>query len=322
MKKAQIAMQFNWIFVFIVGAVILIFFLYIIKSQTKEADTELAASIIKNLDTVVKSSEQKAGTLKLIKIPDVTIQFVCEDGVSFYDLGNGIRKDIPYDIIFSQSKLSGNQLISWTQSWDLPFRIGFFQYLTTRKAQFIVVDDGQFAPELLKILPKNITVKSIGPSDDIPDFNYDYYKIIEFSTHPHTGDKPAENVHNITINTTDLKSHGEVSFDGAPAVKYLKEEALLGAIFAEDEEFYKCTMDKAFDRLQTLMDLNYKRTLNISREISDERCLMLYGFIEEKINEITSNPTLENSESIYLHSKQIARDNLNLIRSKNCPIIY
>ncbi|MBU0471770.1 MAG: hypothetical protein KKF65_04035 [Nanoarchaeota archaeon] len=307
---------------FIVGGIILLFFVFVIRSQTDEADIELASSIIKNLDTVIKSSQQKEGNLNIIKIPDVKIQFVCEEDISFYDLGNGITKDIPYDIIFSQGELSGNQIISWTQSWDVPFRISFFQYLTTRNAQFIIVDDENKATELLNMLPNNITKKIINTNEPIKDYNYDYYKIIQFKGSEHNGEKPTENVHIITIDSEDINSFGKITFDNEGESSFLKKESLLGAIFSEDKAYYECTMKKAFERLETLMELNKERIKKLSANIADQKCFAIYGFCIEEIDDILLTPKLSNSQTIYYQSKELARDNQNLIRGKNCPLIY
>ncbi|MBC8500601.1 MAG: hypothetical protein ISS25_01010 [Nanoarchaeota archaeon] len=336
MKKAQISLQFNWIFVFIVGAVILLFFLVIVRSQTKDADYELAGEIIKNLDTVVKSSEQTAGTLKMIKIPDVTIEFVCEPDtkVSFYDIGNGVSKDTPHDIIFSQKELSGTELISWTQSWNVPFRIGFFQYLTTRRAQYIIVNDildesqGGLSEKLFKMLPKNITKILIEQGEDVEDKGYDYYKIIQFKGNEHGGDvkAPDDKVQIIMIETNDLNAHGTVNFTRENKVlKFLKKESLFGAIFAEDVDFYNCTMAKAFERLKTLMTLSHDRTSQLRVEVSDTKCSTLYEWSLDDIDNILSTidaSGLNGADSIYEASKQLARGNQNLIRGRNCPLIY
>jgi hypothetical protein len=333
MKRAQLNLQFNWIFVLIVGAIILAFFLLVIRYQTSGADIELAAEIVKNLETVVKSTEQVEGSLKELSIPDVKIEFVCErEGISFYDIGSGGRKDIPYDIIFTQGELRGRELISWTQSWDVPFRIAMFQYLTTNNAKFVIVNDGAGpkAEELFGILPSNITKEVIEQTEDVEDDNHDFYKIIHFEGEvlsPEQYDElPEERVNIITIDANTLDSYGEIFFNKeGEHITYLKKEMLLGAIFSEDAEFYECTMNKAYQRMKTLMVLNYNRTENLSNEITDTKCSALYLWNLEDTNRILSlidNPEYDNVMEMYEKSERIARTNQNLIRGKSCPLIY
>jgi len=325
-QKGQLSLQFNWIFVIFVGAIILAFFLMMIKNQTKSADFEMAGELIKNLDTIIKSAEQSTGTVKPINIPASTkINFVCEPGLSFYDLGNGITKDIPYQIIFAQAELKGTPLISWTQSWDLPMRISFFQYLTTKGSRFIVVNDtvGTLAEKLYDWLPKNITIEIIQPTDTITDTNHDYYKVIEFegTNNLHTG-TIEPNVHKLTIRPSSdgLDSHGEVQFDGGGNIGFLKKEALFGAIFAEDEEFYTCTMEKAFARMKTLMEMNERRLTDFEDLVTESVCASSYSWTRYEINNVMLNKM--NVQSLYQSSKKIERDNSNLMRAKRCPLIY
>jgi len=331
-KKGQIEIQFNWIFIFIVGVIILIFFLFVIRSQTKSADIELAGDIIKNLDTVVKSAQTTVDAEKIIAMPNVKISFICEPdtNISFYDLGNGVKKDTPYDIIFSQEKLSGYELISWTQSWDVPFRIATFQYLTTKRAQFIIVNDtGTFAEELNKSLPKGMNKLFINPNDNIVDNNYDYYKIIEFDGSKHTGDKPTKNVHKIIIHINSgqstIDSYGTVKFDepDVPIINFVKKASLFGAIFSEDADFYNCTMNKAFDRFEILMKLQHNRTGEIKDKLPAEMASCRNIFIVSGSDmDSLSSKKLVDAANIFEGSKKIMRANENLIRGKNCPLIY
>ncbi|MFC2135433.1 hypothetical protein ACFLTH_12540 [Bacteroidota bacterium] len=332
MEKGQISLQFNWIFILAVGIIILIFFLIVVKNQTKNADYELSGDILRNLDTVVKSSEHVEGTFKRIKIPDSVIVFECETetNISFYNIGNGIRKDIPYDIIFSQRELKGTELMSITKSWDVPFRIAMFQYLTTKKAQFLIVEDtGGLAQELFDLLPENISKKMIETNDIVEDNNYDYYKIIQFeeSLLPSENIRaPADRVHTITISPAlGLDSYGTVKFDETTTHSYLKLASLFGAIFAHDADIYECTMNKAFQRFETLINLTSSRMAELKTTETDGQCISLLTWGEEDLDNILSNIQnngLSSADTIYISSNSLERGNHNLIRGKNCPLVY
>lgn len=330
MSRAQISVQFNWIFVIIIGGIILMFFLTVIKSQVKTADIELAGDILRSLDTIIKSSEQKPDSTNVIRIPNVPLNFVCEPGLSYYNIGSGGQNDITYDIIFSQKRLSGKTLISWTQSWDVPFRIAIFQYLTTMNARFIVVDNDEsnedsIAKELYYLLPGNISKELIQQNGEVKDFNYDYYKIIQFE-----GKKlfsgnvkaPANLVHTITIKTEKgLDSHGTIIFEEeGETVDFVKKEALLGAIFSDDSEYYECTMDKAYERLDLLMKLNEKRVSALLEAKIDTECETYYQWANNYFNNIRNSGN--DVKTIYDNSKSLKSDNENLIRGPDCPLIY
>ncbi|MFH1589470.1 MAG: hypothetical protein ABIB43_02800 [archaeon] len=321
LKKGQISLQFNWIFVFIVGAVILMFFITIIKAQTGEADIEMAGTLMQNLDTIVKTSDPGDSNVKSEPIPGVTIKFVCESDISFYDVRNGVRKDLPYDIMFSQAELKGDKLMVWAENWEVPFKIAQFQYLTTNKALFMIVDDEKFARTLYNELPSNISKKLIQPSTPIDYSGYDYYKVIQFKGRENTKIPDFMNV--LTIETTNLDSYGTLKFKDKGIEKtsqFLKKESLFGAIFSEDFTFYECTMSKAFDRLEILMELNKRRIQKLNDENFSTSCF--YYSTISKFDNIIRDADLDKSGSIYQSQDSIASDNRKLMKGKSCPLIY
>jgi|FLOH01.1.fsa_nt_gi hypothetical protein len=325
MKKAQLSTQFNWIFVFIVGAIILIFFLYLIRAQTKSADKELTGDILKNLETVVKSSESTAGVVKVINIPSSNINFFCQEDISYYEIGS-LRRDIPYDIIFSEDKLMGDKIVSWTQSWNVPFRISVFQYVSTDNIYFLVVqDDHGLADELFNLLPANISKNKISQTDLIKDLNFDHYKIIQFKDSEFTGTiEPVQGVDSLIINAPyGLNAYGQIEFvNEGVSVGFLKKESLLGAIYSADSNYYNCTMNKAFNRLELLLNLNKKRLAELETFVSDTDCNTTYSFSYDDMDEMINHMNIQEVENLHILSERIARDNQKLIRGRNCPLIY
>ena len=138
-KRGAIEVQFNWIFVIIVGAVILLFFFAIINNQSKTTEDRISISQSKYFETVITSTGQKVGTLKEYQIPGLKISFECDSGANLYSYSvqNLPARDTKYDVIFTQEELIGNNIQTWTQSWDLPFAVGTFLYITNSKQGYI-----------------------------------------------------------------------------------------------------------------------------------------------------------------------------------------
>jgi hypothetical protein len=329
MKKAQIAIQFNWIFIFIVGAIILAFFLVVIKSQAKQSNLELSAELINNLDTIIKTSQRSSGSFKIIDLPAVTLNFVCKDGFSNYELGNtGLKKDIPYDVIFAPSEMNGAQLISWSVDWKVPYSITSFQFLTNSRIQYIVVNDtsSPFSRDLFNLLPENITKKTVLFNDQIDDYNYDSYKIIFFTKVPQNINTPKSKTELIKIipSSNGLDGYGTIKFyEESPSSgnlmgnsSYIRKESLLGAIFAQDYTFYECTMKKAYNRLDLINNITHYRTWNLSQETSiDNGCRNIYIHALSLL-------TYSTVPELYQNSVNMRKDNEDLIRGRNCPLIY
>ena len=59
-KKAIIEVQLNWIYILIVGAIILVFFVVVAKKYAANAELKISSQILENLDTTVISATQAA----------------------------------------------------------------------------------------------------------------------------------------------------------------------------------------------------------------------------------------------------------------------
>ena len=71
-KKAMIEIQFHWIFILIVGAVILLFFATMIYRQKTVSETGISADVLVNLESIISGSMISTKTLNLLDIPKGT----------------------------------------------------------------------------------------------------------------------------------------------------------------------------------------------------------------------------------------------------------
>jgi len=64
-KKGVVDIQFNWIFVLISGAILLIIFTGIIINQKDISQTSIDVLVLKNLNAVLAGSEVSTGTVNV-----------------------------------------------------------------------------------------------------------------------------------------------------------------------------------------------------------------------------------------------------------------
>ena len=64
-NKAQLEIQFNWIFVLIVGTVLLVFFFSLIGSQSKSSEQGVAINLAQRMKSILSATEQQPGTVKI-----------------------------------------------------------------------------------------------------------------------------------------------------------------------------------------------------------------------------------------------------------------
>lgn len=187
-KKAQLQIQFNWIFVIIVGSVFLLFFFGLINSQSKTTDERISISQSKYFETVITATGQKVGTLKEYEIPGLEVDFYCDaKQLDYsYSVENLPSRDTKYDVIFTQKKLEGDDIQTWTQTWNVPFKAATFLYITNSKQGYIFYNysavkelpgpTSQFE-EIQGEFPQNISMDVVDEDDvdwdDIAGRNYE-----------------------------------------------------------------------------------------------------------------------------------------------------
>jgi len=189
-KKAQVEMQFNWIFVLIVGTVLLAFFFVLISKQTNNSDQQISASLSRHFTTVIKTNAQRSGTVKAFNVPrNVELEFTCdsERQIHQYTLNDLKGADIKYDIIFAPSYLQNSKLYTWTEEWVLPSDSGFgitsMLYLTNPNHGYFFYNEtpNSNSAILRDEFPKNFSVHYIdddnvdGKPIEMSSKNYDTY---------------------------------------------------------------------------------------------------------------------------------------------------
>ena len=146
-KKAVIEVQFNWLFVLIIGAVILIMFSGIIIRQKNISETSKNVMMLNNLDAIFSGSEASKGTVNIVRIPETRIEFRCNR----YSIGE-LSKQLGVMNVFPPSILEGDRLISMTLDFSMPYRITNLVYITSPKYRYIFIG-GNDAREMEIMMP-------------------------------------------------------------------------------------------------------------------------------------------------------------------------
>ena len=291
-KKGQVEAQFNWIFVLVVGGIILLFFTVIVMRQKTVSEQKLSATIISDLETIFTGASVSKGTTHLLEVPKVDLEFDCN---RFY-LGQ-VNKPIGKQVVFAPSRVKGTKLLTWTLEWNAPFKVTNFLYITSLEMRYIFIYDG-LGEDLIKTInntfPEEMNTEFYEYPLDFQDIkNKNNYKVrlifigkfgkpdieeaIEGSDYfPSKLSKMDDNDVTallITPSTTSekylhfyKKSGEEFEFRGdtvadskSSSIDYISPEdldenlpSLFGAIFADDYETYNCVMKKAFERLNLI----------------------------------------------------------------------
>ncbi|MBI4896136.1 MAG: hypothetical protein HY832_01155, partial [Candidatus Aenigmarchaeota archaeon] len=163
-KRGQVDVQFHWVFILIIGAIILSFFVGLSLWYKGSQEQKITADIVTSLDSVLDTAKQSPKTARTTTIPDITLSFSCSpDECSDYGCisdfsGGGISQSTETEILFALHDLSGSELITWALEWQLPYKIANFLYLTTDRVRYVFVyDDAHkvLASSVMSLLSEN-----------------------------------------------------------------------------------------------------------------------------------------------------------------------
>ncbi|NQV09305.1 hypothetical protein HQ529_05635 [Candidatus Woesearchaeota archaeon] len=350
-KRGAIEVQFNWIFVLIAGALILLFFVIIVQRQTDVSEEKESIDIRTNLKTILTSAKQSTNTLFSLQMPKTEITYDCT--------GYSVKGTNPIKLgeSFSPSLLKSvrRTLYLWSLDWSVPYKTANFQYVVTPDVRYVIVSEDQYsayATKLYSMLPGNITkeFKQLVEIGGLVDKNNYKVKFIFFGNGielpSFTNNMENEDVTAIKI---DVSVECESKLDGCGTITFyekgdsnllvekgehpfLKKESLLGGIFVDKEEIYECVMKKAMKRLEMVTNVYINRTDELYNYFIEDGlgyCDIHTKYFSalNKLNNIASESNVfEISNIINIYNNAYLENNLKImnrdLQRASCPLIY
>lgn len=288
-KKAVIEVQFNWLFIFIAGVIILIFFINIAGKYKDKSETDLSSDIVSKISAIATSGQLSSNSNSRIEVanldltldcyPDTCNEFGCSSEFDFG--GKGIMAPAWMDLepVFSPFYIKGDYLVTWSLDWTMPYKVCSFLYLTSVEHKYVLVykdSSESFAREVYGKLSENkfIDVELIEESE-IPTVPYRGEQMIKFVLFY----IPSENPPSPNLEVIKSKKWDVLYIDGTPEMgsanysivvdgeylpgvgyPYLGLPMLIGAIYSDDVDFYTCNAKKAFLKLRNMNNIFYRRT--------------------------------------------------------------
>ena len=346
MRKAQLSVQFNWIFVTIAGAIILLFFVGLVFKQKEVSDTNLIASVSEEFKAILTGAGLSTGTTNVIQIPKIEIKFACEDGDAWFGVDwerTGIRTPLPFEVIFAPDIVKGREIITWALDISAPFKILNLLHVTSPEIRYIFVGNNKFADEVFSKVPKEILKERMISADDMDgviDKKHDKVKFIFFSTAPEYISLPSF-FKDVDVSAVQIFSERIVfykkqglSLIAEGDVFYLDERLVYGAIFSEDLDYFKCNLQKMYKRLSFVVDIYAQR----ERALIDyyalnpidpkARCKDFYWISDEKtyldLYKERADACSLDIEKCSLLKSDIAdvKSNNKVLKQKSCPLLY
>ncbi|RJQ17579.1 hypothetical protein C4573_01215 [Candidatus Woesearchaeota archaeon] len=336
-KKAAIEMQFNWIFIIIAGAVLLAFFFIITQSQRESSKINADLKILQHTDTVLKNIEQSSlnsdSTIVTLGFPKTAFQISCGEVSELSIQDSGYAVSLKNQAVFSPKNLEGSKINAWIVNYNIPYKVMPFVYLTAADRLFVFVNDsnsGGKVEQLFYEFSANFSSVLVNDISSVPE-GYDTYVYVTYST---TSNTPNINPSNPKYLIIHIKPDSGSDYDGVGNVQfyktgeavphagfaYLKKESVFGAMFSEDGNFYKCTMEKVFTRAKYVNTLHADRAIAIQKNMTNTVCEPVYVWPVYYLHEMKSM-NFSSMPDYYDNLIKLEKGNKDLAKL-SCPLLY
>ncbi len=256
-KKAQEQVQFNWIYIAVVGAIILLIFVNIASGIRKNSKTQLAVDAITYFDEIFTSAQASENTENSITLAGLELEVASDaEDCNFYTIkGTNLGgRSTEFTPLFSPGTIKKTAL-AYSMGWDMPFRVNYFLYLSSPDIAYVSVGSNSIFGEL----PEHLTTQKAARSDDF--VNQNYYKVKFFSTNENSlslldssvrklKDDDATAVYiNEGSRTIKFFRKNGAALEETGVTYYVDKPTMIAAIYSESMDAYECNLKKAVKRL-------------------------------------------------------------------------
>ena len=338
-NKKAFEIQFNWIFVLIAGAAILIFFASIIIKQKSITQSSTNIEMIKQMESIISGASVSTDTIVPLEIPTFEIKISCNK----FSIGTSSSQ---YNnlILFAPSLIKGNKLVAQTMEFREPYRSTNLLFITSMQARYILIGGDSLLKEINKTLPTELDKQSFALYEPSKIRNTNNYKVklifsnVNFpSSVPDSLAKmPDSDVTAIRVNgdlekgNIDFYKKNDKAFTLTGNSAYIGKSSLIAAIYAENQELYNCNMNNVYSK-NSLVTKVYKGKIGgLILQATRPECKQIYtdslpylNRIDAASSKLSKEPKIEIQEinDISSASKSLITQNEEA-QKFSCPMIY
>lgn len=331
MNKKGFEIQFNWIFVLVAGAAILLFFAAIVVKQKSVSEASTKAIVLKSIDAIITGASVTTETTKREDIPYSEIGVECNR----VTIG-GVSKQYQNLILFSPGSIYGSKLLWQTASFSVPYRATNLLYITSPQIRYIIIGSSELAADINRSMSPDISKESYQSMPSIQNSNNYKVRFIIFGAMislPGSLQKmPDSDVTAIKIDG-DAKE-GAIDFyqkngnawllKGSSA--YIGKQSLIGAAYSDTLEMYQCNMKNVFSKLNLVTRVYHGKISELINHLSSSQlaCSQFYSKALSEFNKISSATSSFSKENMNIIADSAGSlDNINNDAKKfSCPLIY
>ncbi|MEK6916329.1 MAG: hypothetical protein AABW92_01165 [Nanoarchaeota archaeon] len=339
LKKAEISLQFNWIYIIVVGSIILISGFAVVSNIKKTSINELILDLKLYLDTIINDIQLDKESEHTVMLPDIEIEFECN---SFSIKDSEYSSISLLDNILFSPNIIKRTLLGYSLHWNIPFTTEFFSYITSPNVKYAFLDS-EHSRTLMDILPnntnkelaaqykdyneeKNYKVRYINFGNLPQDFSFGDFRYID------DGDVSILKINIIENEDSFPDSIGKITYykkednslRNIGEINFLDKATLMASIYSEIPEIYNCNLEKSFKKLNIMATIKMDKLTEYSNNPHLSSCP--YEQAIDNLNNmilLTSNVKTDQNyvTQVYDLSKSIEKEN-KLLQRLSCPQIY
>ena len=333
-NKKAFEIQFNWIFVLVAGATILIFFTFVLVKQKGVAETSTKSTVLKSIEAIVTGAGIGTDTTNIITVIDSDIEIGC-NRISV----GGVSKQYQSLILFAPDLIKGDRIVTQTLDFSVPYRATNLLYITSQQVRYIIIGDDNLAKDMNKTMPSSLKKEFYKEIPTIDNKNNYKVRLLIFDNTDVNGinlrnleKMPDSDVTAIKVSGDNEKGTIEFyqkegySWSSKGRANYIGKSALIGAAYADATDTYECNMQNAFHRLNLVTKIYIDRTKKmLSSNLADKpRCKDFYNNALTQLNKIyvaSSKFNELNVNTIANAAKSLVNENKNA-QIYSCTLIY
>ena len=339
-SKKAFEIQFNWIFVLIAGAAILIFFSSVIIKQKGITQSSTNIEMLKQMENIVSGAGVSTDTIVPLDIPNFDIKISCNK----ISIGSS-SSQYQSMILFSPSSIKGSRIITQTLAFNEPYRSANLLFITSAQVKYILIGRGALMEETNRTLPVELDKEAFDIYDPSKIRNTNNYKakLVFFNVNIPSG-IPSSLTKMQDSAVTAIKVTGDIEkgtvdfykkngnlFTLSENSAYLGKSSLIAAIYVENPEMYTCNINNVFSRNSLVTKVYKGKTGNLmARPTTRPDCRQIYSDSLPYLNRIeTASSKLAKAQKIEISDiNEISGSSISLTsqnaeaRKFTCPRIY
>ncbi len=276
-KKGQMEVTFNWVYIVIAGAVILLFFFSLVVKQKQVSEERLSGEVVQIMSSILVGagvSEKTKNFIDASGLADYTLYFSCDAGVSEFGIKDRpARTQNSIDPLFAPHEIRSSRIVTWSLPYALPFKVMDFLFVIPSNIKYYMVgNDAEFVNEFLNST-EGIEREFLLNLQEIKPEENQQVRIIDTdgSSVPGVGiPGQLQSFHDKEVSAVVFTAQNQVDFYQKKGTVWQKlniglvriislggerDAAKYAAIFSANDQLYWCNMGKAFKRLGYLTEV-------------------------------------------------------------------